>query len=130
MAPLPPPPGLTLLRYAWGQQPDAYVAKFRAFATAVKRSAPRVEVAWTPNHEGGYPWGGCSAGAAAAACTASDAVAMDTNGDGAVDAGDDSWLPFWPGAECVARGRGRRRERRRRRPAVACDSLTCQPVTP
>ena len=84
--------------YAWGQQPKAYVRTFRAVASAVHAGAPGSSMMWAPNYGGGYPFLG---GAHEARAGSKDAKALDTNGDGVLDADDDSYAPYYPGDEAV-----------------------------
>ncbi|MGY1635477.1 glycoside hydrolase family 26 protein [Geodermatophilus sp. SYSU D00742] len=79
--------------YAWGQQPEEYVAAFRRVADAVHAGAPGSATMWAPNYGGGYPFaGGRYAGSS---------PALDTDGDGAVSGLDDPYAPYWPGDDAV-----------------------------
>lgn len=84
--------------YPWGQQPTAYVRAFRTFADAVHRAGPGVATMWAPNTGQGYPFVG---GAAAAKPRSPAAAVLDTDHDGALDAHDDPYAPYWPGAHYV-----------------------------
>ncbi|GIG28974.1 glycosyl hydrolase [Cellulomonas marina] len=84
--------------YAWGQQPIAYTATFRAVAEAVHAQVPGAQMLWAPNYGGGYPFTG---GAHAAVPGSADAAALDTDGDGAVTGADDPYAPYWPGDDAV-----------------------------
>ncbi len=84
--------------YAWGQQPEAYVAAFRRLAAAVHEDAPGSAMMWAPNYGGGHPFAG---GRYQAAPGSRDAAALDTDGDSAVTAADDPYAPYWPGADAV-----------------------------
>jgi hypothetical protein len=79
--------------YPWGQQPDAYVAAFRAVADAIHGASPASAMAWAPNEGSGYPFTG--------GAFASDDAALDTNGDGSITNADDPYAPYWPGDEAV-----------------------------
>jgi len=81
--------------YVWGQRPAQYVEKFREFVSVVRQQAPRVEFAFTPNPQFGYPWGGRDD------WTAEDLALLDTNGDGRVDDADDAFSPYFPGTQYV-----------------------------
>jgi hypothetical protein len=85
----------------WGQQPRAYVDAFRTVAAAVHDSpaADDAEMVWAPAYGAGYPFGG-SFGAVEPAGRRV-AAALDTDGDGTVDDGDDPYGPYFPGAEHV-----------------------------
>jgi hypothetical protein len=85
----------------WGQQPRAYVDAFRTVAAAVHDSpaADDAEMVWAPAYGAGYPFGG-SFGAVEPAGRRI-AAALDTDGDGTVDDGDDPYGPYFPGAEHV-----------------------------
>ena len=84
--------------YAWGQQPQAYVAAFRRVAAAVHAVAPRAAMVWAPNYGGGYPFAG---GAHAPAAGSADATAMDTDADGRLSMADDPYAPYYPGDDAV-----------------------------
>jgi hypothetical protein len=84
--------------YAWGQQPEAYVAAFRRVAAALHAGAPDSATMWAPNYGGGYPYTG---GRFAAAAGTHDAEVLDTDSDGAVTAADDPYAPYWPGDDAV-----------------------------
>jgi glycosyl hydrolase family 26 len=84
--------------YAWGQRPAEYVAAFRRVAAAVHAGAPGTAMMWAPNYGGGYPFSG---GPHQAAAGSADAVALDTDGDGAVTGLDDPYAPYWPGDDAV-----------------------------
>lgn len=84
--------------YPWGQQPKAYVAAFRRVAVAVHHGAPGSLMMWAPSYGGGYPFTG---GAYEAAPGSADALALDTDHDGTLDATDDSYAPYWPGDRYV-----------------------------
>lgn len=84
--------------YAWGQQPEAYVAAFRRVAAAVHEGAPGTETLWAPNYGGGYPFTGGRYGAQPGS---TDHAVLDTDGDGAVTAADDPYAPYYPGDDAV-----------------------------
>lgn len=84
--------------YAWGQQPEAYVAVFQMLAAEVHERAPLTAMLWAPNYGGGYPF----TGGAFAALPGSEAfAALDTNGDGALSGADDPYGPYYPGDAAV-----------------------------
>lgn len=84
----------------WGQQPDRYVAAFRTVADAVHGTAgPDAEMVWAPAYGAGYPFG--RAYGAVDAAGRRIAQALDTDGDGTVDDGDDPYGPYFPGARHV-----------------------------
>jgi hypothetical protein len=79
--------------YAWGQQPEEYVAAFRRVADAVHAGAPGSATMWAPNYGGGYPFaGGRYEGSS---------PDLDTDGDGAISGVDDPYAPYWPGDDAV-----------------------------
>ncbi len=84
--------------YAWGQQPDEYIAAFRRVADAVHRDAPGSAMMWAPNYGGGYPFAG---GAQESRPGAAGFAALDTTGDGALTALDDPYAPYYPGDDAV-----------------------------
>ena len=83
--------------YPWGQQPEQYVAAFRAVADEV-RSAPASAMVWAPNEGSGYPFVG---GPHEAAPDSAERAALDTNDDGELTATDDPYAPYWPGEDVV-----------------------------
>ncbi|KAJ3365534.1 hypothetical protein GGF31_008499 [Allomyces arbusculus] len=83
--------------YSWSQQPDKYKSTWIRFAKAVRAKAPSTTLVWAPNAPLGYPWSG-SFGAKPGSA---DYRAMDTNGDGTVNALDDPFLPYYPGSDWV-----------------------------
>ncbi|MGZ6340233.1 MAG: glycoside hydrolase family 26 protein [Candidatus Limnocylindrales bacterium] len=84
--------------YPWDQDPVAYVAAFRRVADAVDADAPGAAMLWAPNEGEGYPFAG---GPYAATSDSLAARALDTNGDGRLDATDDPYAPYWPGPAYV-----------------------------
>ncbi|ARJ06923.1 hypothetical protein B5808_18095 [Cnuibacter physcomitrellae] len=84
--------------YAWGQQPEEYVATFRRVAAAIHQQVPGAALMWAPNYGGGYPFDG---GAYAAPPGSAAAGVLDTDGDGAVTGFDDPYAPYYPGDDYV-----------------------------
>ena len=84
--------------YPWSQDPAAYVAAFRRVAEAVHATAPTAAMMWAPNQGEGYPFAG---GQYEAKPGSPAAKALDTNGNGRLDPGDDPYAPYWPGAAYV-----------------------------
>ncbi|GAA0968091.1 Endoglucanase H [Nocardioides aquaticus] len=82
--------------YAWGQQPEAYVATFRRVAAAVHAGAPASSMMWAPSYAGGYPFDGGEWSADRA-----DQRVLDTDGDGRLTERDDGYAPYWPGDDAV-----------------------------
>lgn len=84
--------------FVYAQQPTAFIALWRRVVTAVRASPltkGKVAFVWGPNLGFGYPYPG---GAYSINSTTSpDFLAMDTNGDGKLDAADDPYSPFYPG---------------------------------
>jgi hypothetical protein len=83
--------------YAWGQQPAAYIEKFRKVAAAVHK-APSSAMLWSPNEGAGYPYTG---GPYEARPGTPDFQAVDTNDDGKLTVKDDPYAPYWPGDDAV-----------------------------
>ncbi|WP_461473314.1 glycoside hydrolase family 26 protein [Microbacterium sp. HJ5] len=83
--------------YAWGQQPEGYIAAFRRVADRV-HEIPGAATMWAPNYGGGYPFTG---GTYAADERPKDEAALDTDGDGTLDGADDPYAPYYPGDEYV-----------------------------
>ncbi|WP_245551934.1 glycoside hydrolase family 26 protein [Gordonia aichiensis] len=84
--------------YAWGQQPEKYVTKFREVAAMVHRKAPGTAMMWAPNYGGGYPFLG---GRYVARRGSAEFAAADTNHDGRLTKTDDSYAPYYPGDDAV-----------------------------
>ncbi|MFP3714500.1 glycoside hydrolase family 26 protein [Puerhibacterium sp. TATVAM-FAB25] len=84
--------------YAWGQQPEAYVATFRRVAAAVHDGAPASQMLWAPNYGGGYPFAG---GRHAAEVGTADGDRLDVDGDGELTQADDPYAPYYPGDDAV-----------------------------
>lgn len=77
---------------AWGMQPGAYRAAFAAVAGTVHAELPGSAMVWSPSWGGSYPFG------ADRPASAADLRALDTSGDGDLDAADDPYGPFLPAA--------------------------------
>ena len=84
--------------YPWGQDPTAYVAAFRRVAAAIHALAPTAAMLWAPNQGEGYPYRG---GKYEAKRGTPAADMLDTDKDGSLDASDDPYAPYWPGADAV-----------------------------
>jgi hypothetical protein len=84
--------------YPWGQQPGAYVEAFRLVAAGVHQQAPGSAMLWAPNYGGGYPF---PVGAFKVQSGSPDFAALDTDGNGQVDAQDDPYRPYYPGDDAV-----------------------------
>ncbi len=98
----------TFLRYApemqglwnkYGQQPTAFIQSFQTMYTTVKAIAPNCKIVWAPNTPQGYPYG--QGGDEFTSLSTADQTALDTSGDGALTAADDSLSPYWPGPDYV-----------------------------
>jgi hypothetical protein len=74
----------------WGMQPGAYRAAFATVADAVHDALPGAAMVWSPSWGGSYPFG------ADAPPSAADLRALDTSGDGSLDAADDPYGPYLP----------------------------------
>ncbi|KXS20566.1 glycoside hydrolase family 26 protein [Gonapodya prolifera JEL478] len=83
--------------YSWGRQPEAYKNMFRNFSTIVKATAPATAMAWLPTVSNSYPFDQRRL----PPVNSTEFRALDTNGNGQLDAGDDPYEPFYPGDEYV-----------------------------
>lgn len=83
----------------WGQQPTAYVAAFRAVATAVHATTEHAAMVWSPAYGAGYPFG--KSYGAVDPSGDREVAQLDTDGNGAVDADDDPYGPYFPGERAV-----------------------------
>ncbi|MWV60393.1 OpgC domain-containing protein [Rathayibacter sp. VKM Ac-2754] len=77
---------------AWGFAPEEYIAAFRVFAEVLHSDLPDAVAVWSPAAGESYPF---SAGGT------TDDAALDTNGSGSLDAGDDPYGPYYPGDDAV-----------------------------
>jgi len=84
--------------YPWGQDPEHYVPTFRRVAAAVHAGAPTAAMLWAPNEGLGYPYAGERYDAPVGSTAR---TALDTTGDGKLDAADDPYAPYWPGDDAV-----------------------------
>lgn len=105
-------PGVqTLVRFApemngswrpWGQQPESYVAAFRAVADAVHAAEPTASMVWSPVYGSGYPFREeTGADSEIDLSDARQVAPLDTDGSGRLDEGDDPYGPYYPGDEAV-----------------------------
>ncbi|WP_049829450.1 hypothetical protein [Arthrobacter sp. RIT-PI-e] len=83
----------------WGQQPDTYVDAFATVADAVHEQVPTAAMVWAPSYAAGYPF--TEAYGAVEGLDAGSVTALDTNGNGLIDAGDDPYAPYYPGDDAV-----------------------------
>jgi hypothetical protein len=83
----------------WGQQPKAYRAAFRTVAEQVHSDVPDAAMLWTVAYGAGYPFG--RAYGAVPGAGPREVDQLDTTGDGRVDAADDPYGPYYPGAQAV-----------------------------
>jgi hypothetical protein len=94
--------------YPWCGQPVRYTNAFVRVARALRAAGPNVGMVWAPSSAEGYPFGYAGMNLTAYLTTTlphgtnADFAAMDTNGNGYIDAGDDGLGPYWPGDEFVA----------------------------
>ncbi|PVY29979.1 glycoside hydrolase family 26 protein [Williamsia muralis] len=84
--------------YPWSQQPALYRETFTHIADAVHAAAPVSGMMWAPNYGGGYPFAG---GKYSPPPGTPDFIALDTDDDGRLTMGDNSYAPFYPGDESV-----------------------------
>ncbi|KAG0151708.1 hypothetical protein CROQUDRAFT_650734 [Cronartium quercuum f. sp. fusiforme G11] len=80
---------------AYGQQPVAFVQAWQAMYRGVKAIAPATIIVWAPNLGSGYPFGQTSD------IASQDLAVLDTNKNGQLDAGDDPYIPYYPGDDYV-----------------------------
>lgn len=85
--------------YEWGQKPTDYVSAFRTVAAALDAGAPTAQMLWAPSYAAGYPF--TEAYGALDGPDDRTLRALDTNGDGLVEPGDDPYLPYYPGDDVV-----------------------------
>lgn len=83
----------------WGQQPDAYVDVFRTVADAVHEQVPTAAMVWAPSYAAGYPF--TEAYGAVEGLDSGNVTALDTDGNGLIDSGDDPYAPYYPGDDAV-----------------------------
>lgn len=88
----------------WGQQPGAYVAAFRQLSEAMDdvEETDWSEMVWAPVYGSGYPYRRPDRTQGALQdIIKSERGRLDTNNNGNLDAGDDSYQPYYPGDEWV-----------------------------
>ena len=85
--------------YEWGQQPEDYVSAFQTVASAVHAGAPSAAMLWAPSYAAGYPF--TEAYGALEGSEDAKIQALDTNGNGLVETGDDPYRPYYPGDDAV-----------------------------
>jgi hypothetical protein len=99
-------PGKLLVRFApdmnsswmpWGQQPEAYVAAFRAVAQSFKADHKALML-WQPFLGRDYPF---TRNRSAPEPGSSGFAALDTNSDGVWNGQDDAYSPYYPGDDSV-----------------------------
>lgn len=83
----------------WGQQPKAYRTAFRTVAEQVHAGTSSAAMLWTVAYGAGYPFGTSYGAVPGAGPRVTDQ--LDTSGDGRVDAEDDPYGPYFPGADAV-----------------------------
>jgi hypothetical protein len=85
----------------FGMQPTKYIPLWRRVHAAVKKVAPQTAFVWSPNFGPGYPFGSQTGRIFDGQLEPADLAALDTNGNGRLDANDDPYSPFYPGDEFV-----------------------------
>ncbi|KAJ3058539.1 hypothetical protein HDU98_005366, partial [Podochytrium sp. JEL0797] len=79
--------------FTYSQQPTRFVTEYRRVVDAIRSVTPRVSFVWAPNSANMYPFGTPRANA--------ELSALDTDGNGVLNFGDDPFTPYWPGADYV-----------------------------
>ncbi|KAJ3056910.1 hypothetical protein HK102_011136, partial [Quaeritorhiza haematococci] len=85
--------------FAYGNQPVRFLEVWRRMAGILRggiESGAMTALVWAPHVGLGYPFGNASVGVGSA-----EYSALDTNGDGVLDARDDPYSPWYPGDELV-----------------------------
>lgn len=83
----------------WGQQPTAYVEAFGVVSEALHAAGDGTAAVWSPVYGSGYPFGAAYGDVSPTRDREVDA--LDTDGSGDVDEGDDPYGPYWPGDDTV-----------------------------
>ncbi|KAJ3191882.1 hypothetical protein HK101_007316 [Irineochytrium annulatum] len=78
--------------------PLAFVQLWRQLHERISAKA-KVDFAWAPKAGAGYPYG--AALTTRTALNLTEFKALDTNGNGVLDAGDDPYAPYYPGDDVV-----------------------------
>jgi hypothetical protein len=81
----------------YGQAPVKYKQLWTRVATVIKRECPLTSLVWAPNSSAGYPF----TGNFTAIAGTDEFRALDTNGDGIINALDDAFSPYYPGDDMV-----------------------------
>ncbi|KAK4699021.1 hypothetical protein P7C70_g7244, partial [Phenoliferia sp. Uapishka_3] len=82
----------------YGMRPVEFKASWAVLHAAVTALAPETIFVWAPNTPQGYPYGQSFTQIPS---SAADIAALDTNGDGTLDAADDAFSPYYPGDDLV-----------------------------
>jgi hypothetical protein len=85
----------------YGYQPVAYTESYRRVSRAIHARTNMTAMVWGPNLGINYPFTSPSALVQFPNQGTEDFRRMDTNGNGRIDAGDDPYLPYYPGDEFV-----------------------------
>ncbi|KAI5820278.1 glycoside hydrolase superfamily [Pyronema omphalodes] len=85
--------------YPWGANPKQFTAAFSKISKAIKAATKNTLMVWAPNTGVGYPFRG--AGKYFPSADSEQYKQMDTNQDGALDANDDPFTPYYPGDDVV-----------------------------
>ncbi|KAJ3002548.1 hypothetical protein HKX48_002271 [Thoreauomyces humboldtii] len=87
----------------YGYRPTYFIDMFRRMANAIHSGTTQTAMLWSPNVGVNYPFTTNVATAQSPWQKAGqvDFDLMDSNGDGIIDAADDPYGPYWPGAEYV-----------------------------
>ncbi|TPX61974.1 mannan endo-1,4-beta-mannosidase [Spizellomyces sp. 'palustris'] len=86
----------------YGYRPNTFIPGFQKMATAVRAKTNLTAMLWSPNVGAMYPFTATAGdGSTWQTADAANLALLDTNGNGIVDAGDDPYLPYYPGDEFV-----------------------------
>ena len=95
--------------FTYGQQPSEFIAVWKKVYNKLRVDAPLTKMVWAPSSGNGYPYNyPITIGSQnsvkenqASVVTSQNFQLLDTNGDGIVNAEDDSFSPYYPGDEFV-----------------------------
>ncbi|KAJ3219013.1 hypothetical protein HDU67_003003 [Dinochytrium kinnereticum] len=88
---------------AYGYRPIAYKTSFRKMATAIRKYTNMTAMVWAPNVGTQYPFSAAPGDISAPKPVrgTEEFRELDTDNNGVIAAGDDPYLPFYPGDEFV-----------------------------
>ncbi|CAM6054319.1 unnamed protein product [Sphagnum tenellum] len=88
----------------YGLKPSSYITGFRRMASFIRSYTNVTAMLWSPNVGISYPFTTTGSSMSQIPTISSDPAnfhLLDTNNDGVIDAGDDPYMPYYPGDDVV-----------------------------